>query len=522
MANMDHIKCIQTGNFDAFIKNENIYDDPIILKTVWDKLDTFPPYVVDTLLNMKKFKNINVDLSINIFSNYIYKNNINLITTLVNNGIQMHNITLMNILFSNNKQLINYIVFLNIDLQLLWNKCSFEIDDLYEVDLMMDNNYSDFINDKIECINIDYFVNNFTCDILKTIVEFKVDISNKVNDIMIYAMKYVGHDLVKYCYDNGADNIDYCLKVACRFNKYEFVKFMLEKGANTHLIIEKDLLYISHDIFMLLISYEYNFKQTTLNKLFTNMFVHEDDMEKIYNVYSYVNTFDQFFEDENNLDEYDFLPSFLEYIVSCGKFDKIKMLEKYASDKLKLHLNRLFICAMFNGRSDIGEFLLSINNNVDHKLALKLVCYCGKYEEFKFILKTFGDEGVNDDLYNACAHGTRQSFTYITTLNSPIKYNNYNYAVTLKSHNDYINIISYLMSCNILMPPDFIKTLVKSCYTIKIFNHLMLNHDVDMLLEYCVKYNNFGIARYLLDNGAKYDINKIKNQDMIKLFNSYL
>lgn len=513
----DFFKCLENNDIEGIIKNASAFDDKSVLLWVWKKIDTYNDNIVDVLLGMKNTKNIDNNHIVNIFSKCIQSNNIKLITKLVNNGIHMHNINLLNILFSNNKELINYIISLNIDLQKLFDNCRFGVKDLYDVETwFVNNDYDDILNNKIQHIDISHVITDISVENLKTIVDYGVNILHKINDIMIYSIHEGNCLLVSYCYDMGANNIDVALKVACNLKKHDIIKFLLGKGANMHLVIDKDLKQISYDIFMLLNDYEYNFSTLMLNKIFTNIFIFENDIDKIHKVFSYVNTFDHFFEKENNLSERHWCSSYLECIVYEAHIDKIKMVEKYAYDNFKLCINKLFICAMGNGNIDIGNYLLDCGINVDYKVAAKVACFGNHMKSLQFIMKHFGDDCIDDDLYMAYAYGSVDMTDYIRQLNTELKYMNFRYEVNGESVTDY------LISCNILMPPNFIGILNSIEYTIKIFEHLLLNHDVNLLLGYCIKYNNLKITKYLLDNGGMYNIEKIKNKDMIALVKKYL
>lgn len=362
---------------------------------------------------------------------------------------------------------------------------------------------------------------------LKRIMSYGININNKIDEILIFAAKKKLIDVVKVCCDNGANKINMVLKLSVGNNNYEITEYLLSIGATTNLIDKYDLAHIDYKIFKLLLDTNYNFSEDDLGMILVNCLQNNLDMDTIYKMYSYVNNFDYLFKIEQNQGKPntktfyfltwcdDLYPSYLEIFICDNYVDHIKMIIKHDPENIKKEINRLFASAISNNGIEIAQCLLDLDVNIDYSLALKVACYYGHIESFKFVLKYCNESMLNSELYNYCVYGMNCEYDYIKIkkiLN--IWDNNFGW--------EHIEIVHYLMKQNILIPTSFIKILSKEYYDKYLFEHLLLNHDATFLLKYCIHNNDLENAKYLLDNGGMFDPNLIKNENMRNLVQSYL
>ena len=107
----------------------------------------------------------------------------------------------------------------------------------YEVQIAFDN-----------CAFYAYYQHDISCDTLisvsmvKLLVEYQIDIFEKIGWLSLHAAKHGSLDLLKYCYMcDPVIDVTTGLVVACRNNNVHIAKYVLESGANINIVNDETL-----------------------------------------------------------------------------------------------------------------------------------------------------------------------------------------------------------------------------------------------------------------------------------------
>ena len=242
----------------------------------------------------------------------------------------------------------------------------------------------------------------------------------------------------------------------------------------------------------------------------------------------------------------DCVKSTLELIVTSNKITHIKFLIENYFDLIKPHLNRLFVVACANGRTNIAEYLLDYGAELSCQ-ALEGACFFGHFETVIMLVK----RGLNlnyckKNLIHLTIHGKicciydsgdEDPFIISICYYSELLYDDstntfrndiYNYG------NDYVDILKLLITYDIKSASIITLNLGRlpaEFYDINIFRYLILDNDlIDFkfgvptinlhnledrtLLESSIIYEKLDVIEFLLQKGAK---SPITNDNAIRV-----
>ncbi len=423
----------------------------------------------------------------------IKHNNIDIINRLENLGHQLGCVSISTIIFSNNNVLIGHILTKNIDLQEIFDDCD----------------YVDALSGK-----------KLNIEILNSIVQMGINISKQVGNYMICGVYDDNIDLVMYCHHFGVKqkHIDLGLQTSCELNRLKILEYFIQVGADINIIEQKHLKKINYQTFMVLLNNNYTFTTEILNYVFKIIFVTETDINIIHNVFEHVGNFDDIFKCElefvNNMPplvdviqrshmtqnnhEHNFASSILELFTQQDKFEHLKMIATFASDKLMLEIDRLFVIAVANGKLNIAEYLLGLGANVDYKLSFQVACFFGHYDMLKYLLNFNYD--LNPELFVMISYGSseeEQHIGYANLIENNIIFRNDVY----QFGDSYDKILKLLVENNVGIPDlIFFEYLKKELYTVEIVNYMVqMGIEVKYMLKFCDGYVNSDVIDFLME-----------------------
>lgn len=475
-------------------------------------------------------------------------NNIRALKLLLDYGYELMNIH--QIIFSGHIELIQYAESLGHDLQHICNSYDF-------------------------AYNSDNWIYSGV-DELKVLIELNIDLSTQINNIMLHRGVYGNNlDVIKFCIDLEATNLDECLDEACMENLSDIIIYLLDIGADATSISECAILYLEYDVILSLLKYGYVFSIDELHHVFIKEFTDGDDLNKLIPVFNIIGSLDFLFVIENkyivksncfissngdinsrSMDEYN-KPSNLEWIVSKNKFTHVKFIVEHAFDKLQLELNRLFIIAIANGHVDMMLYLLDLGADIkcNNNLAIPTAIFFGHYPMLKILLE-YGMK-LDDSKHNLlmmCAYGSSVQeykiigYEILTTELNIFRNDQFNYGL------HYADIFNFLMENNVIVPDHtFIEVLDKQYYSINLFTYVMQNsidinsklnvinsrainnasqagvinkqspYYLKYLLERAIIADSLDIIELLLENGACYNglILTTKNEQILNVLRIY-
>jgi ankyrin repeat protein len=399
---------------------------------------------------------------------------------------------------------------------------------------------------------------------LKVLAELNIDLSKQINNIMLHRGVFGNNlDVIKFCVELGATNLNECLDEACMENLSDIIVYLLNIGADATNISECAILYLEYDVALALIKYGYIYSMDDLYSIFIKEFTDGDDLNKFMPIFNIIGSIDFLFiiEDKyivksncftsssgdihsRSMDEYH-KSSKLEWIVSKNKFSHVKFIVEHAFDKILPELNRLFIIAVANGHVTMMLYLLDLGADIEciNNLAICAAIFFGHYPMLKILL-SYGIklDNVTHNPLMMCAYGSSvQEYKIIgyeiLTTNSNVFRNDY-----FNIGSDYVDIFYFLIENNVVIPDrTFIEALDNKYYSVNLFTYIIQNgininsklnviskqseYHLDYLLKRAVMANCTEVAELLLENGADAYIGGFvfitENEKLRKLLEEY-
>jgi ankyrin repeat protein len=424
-----------------------------------------------------------------------------------------HNIYLLNILHEKGYKmrdnlLLNAIAFHNVEV----------------VKYFIDNNYDvQTIFDSMETVSIKYNV-----EIIK-LLHNHINILKFVDNIMIDSSVNGCLPIVMYLTESFPEvKLDSALMCACRANKIDVIKYLLEKGTDITMIDNKTIMNCNIEVLKLLINYNIHVDKTLLSPQLLTCFVNDTDFENVNYLLGQGADITLMFEYDKNekvyslerknsaiyMCRYEYLNSPLEYIVSVGKMTHIKFLVDNHYDLFQPEINRLFIVACANGQCDTAKYLYALGAELNNE-SLKAACFFGHYDIVLYVMSS-GLELTNvDQLLGNCLFSyhsrCRSSPTYDDLIKDGTIYKNdvYNYG------KGCVDICKLLFKHGVKMSDDnFIPLFLKEFFDVELFTYFVgqlpdinkkynFYHDTQTLLEASIMNDAIEVTELLLKLGAK-------------------
>ena len=329
------------------------------------------------------------------------------------------------------------------------------LEENYMVQLAFDSIafYNPVANDPISFIEEELRV--FTdFQMIKLLVEHNIDISNKINDLLLHAIQSNILDLAMMCLESECD-INTALKVGCINNNLEMMEHLLQLGADINVINGDDFAYIKLPSIKFLIQYKFIFNVEDISKVFHLILFSDCMVADIEYMLDIGANFDKIFMTERIVSE----RSWFEFIVWKNKFDIMKFLATRYLDYLLPELNRLFLVSVVCDKVDIMEYILSLGANIDpdySKQAFILACWYGHLGVVTHLLDKGVDiNSIEDHLFTLIAkkknsrvfNGRERYDTYINKY-IPLRY----YGAVVG--NQHLQILKLLIGYGFYIPND--------------------------------------------------------------------
>lgn len=516
--------CIYENNIEL-LKN-------IILKT--GTTDLFSPFPSDWIFEYDFANNTNeiiweiileemhlIDRTIEMCLDFFMRHNkINLLEKFLSRGHKMNQSHISDAINFNYCNIIQYVLSADYDMQQIFNECDLKI---IRIHLSM----------------------------VKILVEYHIDISAKIDDILICGVKSDELELVIYCVENNYNcDINSALEYACQCGYLDIITYLLRMGADVGTIDAININCNSIKLFKILVDYGFCIPIEWTNFIFAQCFTNiSNDITDLLFLIEYganpefvfmweMNNYDNMEMIVNNPRHYHRVNSHLEFIVSMGYISRIRYLLDINHDKLLLEVDRLFIVACANGQMDMVIYLLELGADINAELymALNVACYFGHIDIVKFLLEKINLADITENLLMVVIHGwmsiiyeineknTCAPYRKLRGLNNILRNDVYNYGI---HHKD---IFELLISKNInlinldileileMMPAYFFKLKFVS-YIISIgfdvntvFKRDVLDFKHATILElsvyvYDIVLVKYLLVKYILDNGANVTTN---------------
>lgn len=444
---------------------------------------------------------------------------------LLERGIEIDWEIFEKIIKNNNIDIIKYLIEENYDIQSLYDTMIFVDIDLSEMNL-----------DTFKFLHQNIRTEKHICHIFRDMIK--------------------GHDLeaVEFLVDSFIElDLNTGFNMACGWGDVNIMKYLSEKGAG---IKNKDEFVVNYsfDTVKFLIENGHNYPH--INWEIRKAFANDADLTNVKWLLQY-GTMDLVFE--SNYDHrkyridftkepnsYHFLVCIMEYTISMNRMSHLEFLVENHFDQLRPELTRLFVVACSNGRLEMAKFLLKSGAEI-HEQSMISACYFGHIHIINFLLEmglqfdeiksvnlfeTLFNTGLpfaydidknpyekiivnennmlrNDIYYNDNCFINNKKYTDIVRLliNHNVDVKNYNYAKHCRKGLLEMDIINYFL------PSININEEIKNKYTI---------------IEQCVNFNKYDIAKFFLDYGAKPEITDerlrkllLENTKMYDLFKEY-
>jgi ankyrin repeat protein len=452
------------------------------------------------------------------------RNKINLLEKMLNRGYKMNSWTIGIAIQRGFIDIIRHAILHNYNIQQIFNEY-------------------DFVNNKL--INTDIAI-------IKLLVEHHIDISEKINDIFLRATELGNIDLVTYCVENnyGCDVND-ALQYAC-FGAYsDIVIYLLEHGADITALNIKNVKAGNIKIFKILIDYGFCIPVEDMCLVFVTCFIYANDVTDILFLLEYganpecifhctMTRYENIIDMVGRPEMYHWVNCYLEFIVSMGYISHIKYLSELNYEKILLELDRLFIVACANGKSDMVIYLLKLgaNINTENNMAVNVACYFGHMDILKFLLEKIDLLDITENLlmvtiqgYSSLVYEVNEENTYapyrkLRGKNNILRNDLYHFG------NFHVSIFELLCSKNIVLTnfdiyeilkifplvfysKNFLRYIISMGFDINTMFETMFGGtiygsvtlELTSILELCVNFNNIHLVKYLLDNGADITIN---------------
>lgn len=373
-------------------------------------------------------------------------------------------------------------------------------------------------------------IGKMSIDKLKYFINIGINMDKHLNSLIIRTLHCnVDDNVVILLHKLGAANINEALRFACRNNNENMVTYFLNNGA----IIEPLGHWNSptYKILKILLDNNQILNDKTIELIFVNMLKcgNIDDIEKTYDQFDNLNINNILQNDKNRLDNLDIskqnrheYPTILEHIIFKNYVDVMKFIIKHNNDILDINI--LFISACCNGNVEMVELLLDVNNNVNYTLAFECAIYFGHYELVTYLFKY--DITLNNDMILMWIYGVKKdSQGYFKILEKcDLIYDRYNF----KYNHNYKGILQILFDNELKMSLEMLKILGYYDCDMNIIIHILDNNiDINEIMSVIINvpcyrtFTNQVIIKYLLDNGANPNVDKVENAEMKVFIKNY-
>jgi ankyrin repeat protein len=438
----------------------------------------------------------------------------------------------------------------------------------HPLEILLSYGYNDSIQLAIDNCNFENHINKSCEDqciqTLNLFEQYNINISHKLNDILLFACNFELMLVMKYCINTNPDcDINVALKSACFYDNLECIKYLVSLGADINVITDIQL---NEDSSIEIIKYfkeiGYNYPSTTINDILYNFLTYSNNIEDVKYLVAIGGDIEYVFKKDKELEntvhkmhlyyderfnddeKYKSSGSILELIISQNKFEILNFLASDYFHLLKEELNRLFIISSANGNIEIMTYLLELGaqyDSFDNK-AFIMACYFGHLECVKYLLQMGTNVNeIKENLFLITCHGSGKSngLSSNSTYNDIVKdtniFRNDKYQCDIR----HLEIFKILIEYNISIP-DINIFGMHSKYIIDvdvmlyfISNGFDVNSDIEQLktytvlldrfeypsssLEVCIYYNYIHVVKILLEHGANVNVN---NNNTIKLATS--
>lgn len=507
------------------VKNNNMK----IIEMIVDENDDDLPIVMEDIDITKMSQNIlnyilqHIKLTDNCIHSLFYKNRINIecLEILLSRGIKINGSFFAYIIKNNNIDAIKYLIAENYDIQ-----------HLYDENVHLYYDYDHYYGINIAMIKFLYLnINMMKC--VQKIFRAVINMNNL--------------EAVEFLVDSSTElDLDCGFNKACESNNINIMKYLLKKGIDINRLIYRRNFTIDTVKFLI----ENGYNQDNINWEVRKSFCNESDLQNVKYLLKNGGNIDQIFEnhyisgkythDFKTGDQYHYLICPIEHIIATDKKIHLEFLMDNYFDLLQLELNRLFVIACCNGRLEIAKLLLKIGAEITEK-SMIFACFFGHKIMVEFLLE------------NGLQFHDVKSVNLFTIL--------FNNELSLINTSAYANMIVTFDKDNMLRNdiycnnghkhPDIIRLLIKYNVNIGDYDYNNDVHDglleVDILeyffptirnlnekigkretlLELCIMFNKYDSVKFLLENGAKPEINDRthdfleKNIKMYELFKKY-
>jgi ankyrin repeat protein len=278
-------------------------------------------------------------------------------------------------IMSNEIEIVKYAIEKSYDIQATFNDCDF-------VDSGSNGNLSFSYETTYQSIS--RFSTNkssfsFSIQMLNLLIESGIDVSRKLDGILIYGAEHDDIDLVTYCIENNiTHSINMILLFSINSNHLDIITYLLENGADLNEVDSKNIYGIEFSTAQILTKHGYKFDSLTINNLFIRSFLADDDLEHSYYLINHGADANCICDRESRpcrndntyvvfTKEYLELNSYLEHLVVDNKLLQMEYLAQNHFHKLKSELDRLFVVAMANGHIRMGLYLLDLGADLHYQ-----------------------------------------------------------------------------------------------------------------------------------------------------------
>jgi hypothetical protein len=407
-------------------------------------------------------------------------------------GYDLNRDFIIDAIIYNNIVVIEFCFMQNYDVQNAFDSCTNVFIKFETIKLLINNNI-DILK------NIDNLVKNAT---------FNNDI-----DFIMFLVNYVPQlDLNKY------------LNYSCINNILDIMTYLLQNGADIHMINYEAMANANFDTIKFLIKYNCKIRKDILEKHLISCLTSDTIMDNFLFLTGYVDATCIFKHDSGCIqrgnqktiyyDNFSYSMDILEYIVSKGRIDSVKFLVENYYNLFITEVDRLFIIACANGQNEIAKYLFALDTKLDNK-ALICGCFFGHLDIVTWLLSLGMDfNNITENLFVAVEHGYSyrlkmyESETYTNLINNNTIFRNdiYNYG------GKYIDIVNVLIKYDVPIP-DVHDVNIASiiCISTDVFKYFINNVDINLMIK--ISDNRY-IS--LLELAVI-----ICNQDIIKLLLNY-
>jgi hypothetical protein len=506
-------------------------DDEEFLRIILDILD-FPQYDLEQLMDWILFsqnKKFPRSFFVKIFAEYGY----HLTDSQLNNCVR-----------SGDTELIRYLIQNEYDVQKSFNQCIFYDDKLRNSDKT--GPFSGFSS-------IESDINSET---IRLLIQNGIDISLQLDNLLLFGALKNMLDMVSLCVELKATKLNIAFEISCNNNCLDIINYLLGIVPDLSVTNNMNLDKANSETVVLLLKNEIHIDPQTLNRIFLDCFVTENDITKSLELMEYGVDPNCLFDQEICLQEITINPSNiirtmmsghskskLEFLVVSNKRSQLDYLANNYFSRLEPELNRLFIVALANGCTSMAIYLLDLGANYELCCTQALIasCFIGHMKSVRFLLdKGMKLNELEENLVmivmqgHKTLYGTTNYYDKLITNNDTFRNDKFIFG------KDHMIIFQLCIEQQVLFPGmSLLEVLPKEFYVESVFAYLILNnvdlnhlftvHQYDLpsclrqhhdnlafffsdanpikdiqytILELSVIHNKYDIVKILLENGA--------------------